>query len=144
MSSVWGIITHMNTINKTHEEIIEEKLDLVNDYDIHELIVKSDREYYELVPKENPYLYNIRIKPFLISYARINIAKVILKHIDNFVRVQTDGACFLNEINYSEYKGLLPEGKTTGSLKWNHVNQAEDSTGKVIIGTQKVTSSLAV
>jgi hypothetical protein len=141
MSSLWGTLTHLNTINKTYQEIIDQNIDMVNGYNIHELIIKPDREYYVLVPQENPYRYDIRIKPFLSSYARINIANVILDNMDSFVRVQVDGSVFSKEINYDKYEGLLPEDKTTGKLKWSQVNQAEDDKGNVIIGKKKVISS---
>ena len=124
----------MTNINKTYDQIIDEKIDVDIEYYIHELIIKKHSEYYILVPIENAYKFNIRIKPFLTSQCRKGIANVIIDNLGSFVRVQTDGACFTKEIDYEKYDGLVPEVKTTGTIHWKNVNQAENKYGNVIIG----------
>jgi hypothetical protein len=125
LSSVWGAICHPTTINKTYEEIIDEGIKIDEDYEILEHVWKNDgREYYELIPMKGMYRYNIRIKPFLTAIARNDIAEVILdgNNIDNCVRVQTDSATFTEPIEFSHFDNLILEEKTTGLIKWNHVN----------------------
>jgi hypothetical protein len=134
LSSIWGTITHTNILIRTEKQMIDEKLDMYNKYEVYDLKLKKDREYYELVETKKAYTFNIRIKPFLVAYARNGIAKVIIDNIDTFVRVQTDGACFRKPIDYEKYDGLIPEDKSTGRICWENVNQAEDENGNVIVG----------
>ena len=134
LTSIWGSVTHMKCINKTYDQIINENIDVNDKYNIHELIIKPNREYYVLVPNENAYTFNIRIKSNLTAIARNSIAKVILKNMDTFVRVQTDGAVFTKQINNTKFEGLLPEAKTTSILEWIDVNKAKDKNGGSVIG----------
>jgi hypothetical protein len=134
LSSIWGSITHMKNVNKTYEQIVEQNIDVDNDYYIHELIIKPNTEYYVLIPVTNAYTFNIRIKSLLTAFARNNIAKVVLNNIDTFVRVQTDGATFTKPIDNTKYEGFLPEAKTTGKLIWKHVNKAKNEHNVTVIG----------
>jgi hypothetical protein len=63
-------------------------------------------EYYELLPlKTNLYRYNIRIKSFLTSYARIKTADVILygDNINYYIRANVDNAVFTKLIDYKKF-----------------------------------------
>ena len=71
------------------------------------------------------YKYNIRIKSFLTSYARINCSKLALENINNVVRIQTDSVVFsepLTKKQLDKFKNLKPEDKTTGEIYFEHVN----------------------
>ena len=48
------------------------------------------------VRSESLYKYNIRLQPFITSFARKKIGNAIIKHFDDIVRVQTDGVIFKN------------------------------------------------
>jgi hypothetical protein len=135
MASVWGMICHLSITNKTYDEIVKEDIKIGVDYDIYE-IKKSGykNEYYELIPlKSNLYKYNIRIKSFLTSYARMNIANVILDgdNLNYFVRAQTDSATFTRPIDYTKFKGLVPEDKTSGLIHWDRVNKYQNKLNHV-------------
>jgi hypothetical protein len=128
LSSVWGTLTRSKTLNKTYEEIIEEKLDVGIDDDSHYIIQKhvihSSSEYYVLQNNRERYYYGIaRLKPFLVSYARNRTAKVAMKDIDSVLRIHTDAVCFSKEQDMSNVKNIFPEDKTTGNLKWTVINR---------------------
>jgi len=69
----------------------------------------------------NPYKYNIRLKPFLASQCRNITANVVLKNIDKVIRVQNDNITFTEKQNLNvEY--LMPEDKTTGIIYFKNAN----------------------
>jgi hypothetical protein len=128
LSSVWGTLTRSKTLNKTYEEITDEKLDVGIDDDSHYIIQKhvihSSSEYYVLQNNRERYYYGIaRLKPFLVSYARNRTAKVAMKDIDSVLRIHTDAVCFSKEQDMSNVKNIFPEDKTTGNLKWTVINR---------------------
>ena len=84
-SSLWGSLTMKKKLNKTPQQVIDEKLE--NDFFDAEYIIKAHhiyehKEYYELENKNNPYHYQMRIKPFLTAYSRIITAKVALLDLE--------------------------------------------------------------
>jgi len=48
------------------------------------------------VKTESLYKYNIRLQPFITSFARKKIGNKIIQHYDDIIRVQTDGVIFKN------------------------------------------------
>jgi hypothetical protein len=84
--------------------------------------------YYELVNMKQPYRNNFaRLKPFLLSAGRVITGNVCMLYPEDLVRVHTDGIVFdkqRDEImtHFKTYPDLLPEGKTTGLIKWYNVN----------------------
>eukprot|EP01039_Chlorochromonas_danica_P011598 gene11598-12997_t len=98
ISSCWGHMNANNKIYKTWEEIESEGLDVGNgdghDYKILNYFDYGDRECYELLNTKSPYKHNIRLKPWITAHARELTASIVLKDIDNVVRVQTDSVSF--------------------------------------------------
>jgi hypothetical protein len=89
---------------------------------------RKGQPVYELVETKRPYRYNIaRIKPFLLSKSRELTAKVARKHIDDLVRIHTDGICFNQNHDdvcfIADTFKLSKEGKTTGHMIFRGVNQ---------------------
>jgi hypothetical protein len=126
-SSVWGHLTSKNQRNVKAEDIEKYDIGLDNTslYNIVQHVVVTDtNQYYVLQNNEQLYHYNIRVKAFLTSYGRNEVAKVALKDIDNCIRIHTDGCCFIKEQNFKIDK-LIPEQKTTGLIDWNNVNSYE-------------------
>ena len=71
---------------------------------------------------------NIRIKPFLTAFARINCAKLALSKINNVVRICVDSVVFDEPLSHkllNKFKNLKPEDKTTGQIYFEHVNNYE-------------------
>lgn len=132
ISSVWGTMTKANTEKFTLEEI-EEKIikqgltwgaTSKNDYMIRNINVNDTNTYFELLNTKQPYKHNLRIKPFLSSLARVTIEEIALKNYDHVIRIQTDSIVFDQPFEHN-IEGLIPEEKTTGLIKWYHVNKKE-------------------
>ena len=123
-SSLWGSLTMKKKLNKTPQQIIDEKLEI--DFFDAEYIIKAHhiyehKEYYELQNKDNPYHYQMRIKPYLTAYSRIITAKVALLDLENVVRIQTDNVCFKKEQTFN-IENLVSEDKTTGLIEFKNCN----------------------
>ena len=84
--------------------------------------IYEHKEYYELENKNEPYFYQMRIKPYLTAYSRIITAKVALLDLENVVRVQTDNVCFKKEQTF-DIENLVPEDKTTGKIEFFNCNR---------------------
>ncbi len=128
MSSLWGSLSRGNNIMKTWEEIEQEGLcvGIGNDVDYHIAdYIKSDtQEYYKLTCMNQPYKHNFRLKSFLTSYGRVKIAEVIMTDIESVLRCQTDGVVFNKKMRL-DFQRLIEDPKTTGLIKWHHVNKYE-------------------
>ena len=124
-SSLWGSLTRKKVINKTPQQVKDEGLDIDffdAEYIILEHHIYEHKEYYELYNKEQPYHFQIRIKPYLTAYSKIITAKVALLDLDNVVRIQTDNITFKKEQVF-DIDNLVPEDKTTGLIQLFNCNK---------------------
>ena len=128
MSSLWGSLSHSNNIMKTYDEIQEEGLNICMtdkaDYKIADYIWANSKEYYKLQDMNKPYKSNFRLKSFLTAFGRVKIAEVALENLDAVKRIHTDGIAFNKKMKFN-IAGLIPEDKTTGMIKFDHVNKYE-------------------
>jgi hypothetical protein len=128
MSSLWGSLSHSNNIMKTYEEIQEEGLKICMtdnaDYKIVDYIWTNSKEYYKLQDMTRPYRSNLCLKSFLTAFGRVKIAEVAIQKLDAVIRIHTDGIAFNQKMKFN-IAGLLPEDKTTGLIKFEHVNKYE-------------------
>ena len=128
MSSLWGSLSHSNNIMKTYDEIQEEGLNICMtdkaDYKIADYIWTNSKEYYKLQDMNKPYKSNFRLKSFLTAFGRVKIAEVALENLDALKRIHTDGIAFNQKMKFN-IAGLIPEDKTTGLIKFDHVNKYE-------------------
>jgi hypothetical protein len=68
------------------------------------------------------YKHQIRIKPFLLSEARVKIAMVALRDPNHVIRIQTDGIVFDKPFDTRAFNNFVGEDKTTGSFYYHYVN----------------------
>ena len=126
LSSLWGSLSHSNNILKTYEEVQEEGLKICMtdnaDYKITDYIWTNSKEYYKLQDMNHPYKSNFRLKSFLTAFGRVKIADVAIQKLDAVIRIHTDGIAFNQKMKLN-IAGLLPEDKTTGLIKFEHVNK---------------------
>jgi hypothetical protein len=126
LSSLWGSLVHSNNVMKTYEEIQAEGLKVgigdTADYKIVDYIWTNTKEYYKLQCMSKPYRTNFRLKSFLTAYGRVKIADVAMENLDEVKRIHTDGITFGIPMKF-DIKGLIPEEKTTGLIKFEHVNK---------------------
>jgi hypothetical protein len=94
------------------------------DYKITDYVWTNSKEYYKLQDMNQPYRYNFRLKSFLTAYGRVKIAEVALENLDAVKRIHTDSVCFNIKMKFN-IAGLIPEDKTTGMIKFDHVNKYE-------------------
>jgi hypothetical protein len=128
-SKLWGVL-----IEGSVEYLTQEEYDLIDtfedsEHELIDVIVKKDgRLIYEVAKKSKFYKKNIRIKPFLTAFARINCAKLALSKINNVVRICVDSVVFDEPLSHTllnKFKNLKTEDKTTGQIYFEHVNNYE-------------------
>ena len=144
--SVWGCMTQRHTTKLPREEILKNNLSITTTNKFGYL-VNPNADFVALNQKFNfvldnetgiytpcegntkllyvhkPMIYNIRIKAFLTSLARIQIAKVALHDLKHVLRIQTDNVVFTQPQDFGDkFPTLLPEDKTTGKITWHNVN----------------------
>jgi hypothetical protein len=140
LTNIWGCLIQFNrTIVKTDEEL--------QNYDISDLKSNENTEYkllevdafledgeikhhYKISPSNCMYKRQFRIKPFLTSYARRQMAEFIIQEniINNIVRIQTDGIVLNKEFNFSHLPyHPIAEAKTTGEYIWYNLNSNSKS-----------------
>ena len=126
LSSLHGSLSRSNNLIKTSEQIEQEQLKVSTDNNSDYKIVDYDKEVYKLQSMIEPYRYNFRLKSFLTAYGRVKIAEVALTNIENVIRIQTDGIVFNKQVKLN-FPLLIKDDKTTGLIKWVHVNQYSNS-----------------
>jgi hypothetical protein len=125
-SSLWGHLSRRNTKTIKESQTDDMNIGLVVDDDIDHLILdyiipQNGEPYYKLLDVKRPYLFNLRLKPWITSYGRIKTARIVLDHLDDVVRVHTDGVVF-NKPKEFNIDGFIPEKKTTGKIQFNNLN----------------------
>lgn len=94
------------------------------------------KTYYTYHRIDKPFIYNIRIKPWIHAYARNKISRLVLVDIDNVVRVNVDCAVFKTDVitkldknnkkyNILDLNSLKLEDKYTGYGTWHHLTKFE-------------------
>ena len=131
LSSLWGFMSSQNVVYKSEKEVEEKNIKIGNstditkiDYQILDFIDNDKSPYYKLLDLKRPYNYNVRLKPFLTSYARLKVAEVAKKNVKHVIRIHTDGIVYDKPIEHN-IPNLIPEDKTTGRIKWINANRYE-------------------
>jgi hypothetical protein len=122
-SSAWG------HLSRRHKKIVQEidltdEMGYTDDYKykiIDVCINEADTLYYKVIDVQKPYKYNMRLKPFITSFGRIQTARIALENLDNVIRIHTDGIVFDKPMT-TDLPNFIPEKKTTGRIQFNNVN----------------------
>jgi hypothetical protein len=135
LSSAWGHICANKKIYKTEDELEEENIIFSLDpnpkyqYYVNNVKYRSDgEEIYELIELKKAFKYPIaRIKAFLLAKGRHITGKIGQLHVDNLIRVQTDGLVFDKKVDgiitvYKTFPQLLHDDKTSGLITWYNCN----------------------
>jgi hypothetical protein len=143
-TSLWGRLSSYTVRNLTLQQIEEQDIDLGGRYKVADLIIKADGDdYYKVRDTENPYNFNIRLKPFLTAIGRNKISEVVMHDIENCIRIYTDNATFSQKQYFTNQKFdlLTMEKKTSGYICWenaqsyNHDDFISDSEFEMICQT---------
>lgn len=124
-SSIWGVISHKRIKTMTADEINDADIDYSVDGQfvcINQVMKGNCDIYYEIADKNNLFRFNLRIKSFLTSTARVDIARVALVDLDSVIRINTDGISLLKPIDHTKFQGLREDPKMTGNITFKHVN----------------------
>lgn len=80
---------------------------------------------YAVLDVESPYKINLRIKPFLTSYARKCFAEMIIdtvSNLDDIVRIHTDSVILRKDYDFTNLKYFpIADKKITGKISWKNV-----------------------
>jgi hypothetical protein len=131
-SSFWGHLISSNVCYKTEQEVEDEKLDIDNgddsDYRIEDYFYDEDKQgrRYILQNMNHPYKHPFRIKSFLTSFCRNEIAQVARLAIDNVLRIHTDGICFTEPFTFKIANFIIDE-KKTGMIKFPVFDKKDDA-----------------
>jgi hypothetical protein len=106
LNALWGALTQTNVMSISNGVVHDNK-------EILTITPTNDGGLiFGTAVKDNYYETNFaRIKPFLLSYGRTMIAKIILKNLDTVVRCHTDGIICSKRITNIEF------GNNLGNLK---------------------------
>jgi len=128
-SSTWGAVQEKKTNYYTYEDIEKHKnknnwsigVSDNNTHNILEMKTVKDIEYYKVIDTNKAYKFNLRIKPWITSQARNDLAILAVKNIKHVIRIQTDSISFDKAIDIND-DGYALEDKTTGLIHWDTVN----------------------
>ena len=107
-SSAWGVLNGRLKKNISKSEIKKKNLEVglscdyrenkyqkISSYDD-----KNGETYFYIVDLSNPYKYKLRLKLFITSQARNDIAYFAIQHgLKNVIRIATDCVSFSKDIN---------------------------------------------
>lgn len=99
-----------------------------DDIEICNIFTKLDGSlFYKILPLDKQiYNTNFRLKPFITSYARHKMFKVIYENnlFNHVLRIHTDSVVLDRSYDFSnQYNGeLIPEDKTTGKIEFININ----------------------
>jgi hypothetical protein len=123
-SSLWGFLSKKNIKIVSEDEFFE----MEDDVEIMDIFTRKDGLLkYKIIELNKPiYNTNFRLKPFITSYARHKMFKVIYDNdlFDSVLRVHTDSVVLDRTFDFSnQYNNeLIPEDKTTGKIEFININ----------------------
>jgi hypothetical protein len=136
MSSLWGSICQYK--REFFDDIDELDISYKNDKDeteyklLEEIYYKSDcniKTRYSVIKSNSPYTNCLaRLKPFLTSYARLQMAEMIIEEdiIKDIIRIHTDNVCLSKPHNFKHLVYYpIEEAKTTNLTKWYSANTSD-------------------
>jgi len=146
-SSLHGTLETARKLYFTDDDLNNDELDIkhkdtfIQDQEKTKYVIIDTEGYYDednnlqsteiAVDTSNPYFYNMaRLKPFLTSYGRAFMGKLIIKEnlLESVLRVHTDSITLSHEYDFTKGKEFSfdkrntyfpkPEAKSTGVITW--------------------------
>jgi hypothetical protein len=127
LSSLWGTISCFKKIHVTGDDIGEYDwgTDENCEYMLQSCSNDSKNDYYTLIQRDNQYEFNIRLKPFLLSYARNTMGDIAYKNnLSEVIRVMTDNITYKSNVAFN-VENMVSEEKTTGHISFKNVMRYE-------------------
>ena len=119
-STAWGELQSKNVIVKSEDQIEIENIDYGQSLDVNEnryylkkFFMQDIQEFNQLIDLPKPlYKHQLRLKPFLTSFARKIMMLLALKNIDNVIRVMTDSITYDADLEINEYLFIKEKAKS--------------------------------
>ena len=128
-SSLSGELSRQKCIWKSGEKIESEKLDVGFDLNGHDYYIMNylpDKDLYKLRDCKQPFVYNIRFKPFMTAFVRNKVGRLAMTDLPNTVRVFEDCVSFavpkefkLVDLSYEEKSSGLAIYTSTVKAKYS-------------------------
>jgi len=127
LSSAWGCVSSKNKVYKKDEELGNINWDTVdtgsNDYILSECSNDDNNEFNTLIDVKKIYNYQIRLKPFLLSYSRNVMGHIAFNnHFDKIIRIYCDNICYSEKVDCND-TNMYFEEKTSGNISWKNNRQ---------------------
>lgn len=119
-SALWGAISQKNSVNVKEDDYDKNKY---KDMKLVNISGDKDTFYYTLVGSNQPYKTNIRLKGWLHSYIRCELAKCADIDIENVIRIHTDSVTFKVKHDELISDKMKKEEKSSGNILWSNVNK---------------------
>jgi len=125
MSSVWGALSRKNTIYVKEDDLGEYEYGF-NEKQETEYVCTScsnnfSNQYYTLIKRDDPYKFNIRLKPFLLSYSRTIMTEIAYNnHPLEIVRIMVDNIVYKSNVSFN-VENMCTESKSTGLINFKNV-----------------------
>ena len=130
MSSLWGYLSEKKKYCVPIEELNNRKdwgleTDLHKEYYLSDYCEDVGNTYATLKKRKNKYLYDIRLKPFLLSYARNVLADIAYNnHPEEIVRMYIDNIVYKSNVKF-DVPDMVREEKTSGLITWKNNHQVD-------------------
>ena len=125
MSSLWGALSKKNVIYVKEDDVDKYDFEFSGDegkeYQVIGCSNNQSNQYFTMIKRDNPYKYNIRLKPFLLSYSRSVMLDIAMKnHPKEIVRIMVDNIVYKSDVQFNEEHMSL-EKKSTGLINIKNV-----------------------
>lgn len=124
LSSLWGSLCKRKKIYVKEDELENYDWGTTKQnrkYICTDFSTEKDNEYYTLIDRDNQYEYNLRLKPFMLSYARNVMAEIIYNNNPSkVVRVFCDSIMYCEDVQ-PKSNSMIREDKSTGMF---HIKNA--------------------
>lgn len=136
-STAWGHLQELHSEFYNEEQILEMRkegkvfTDNFYEYKDADYVIKDVKEVgnisrYEVFDtKKEVYQMPFRLLPFITSYGRIKMAKMVEQYDlhDKLIRIQTDGLTLSEEFKeYTNVETLKPDPKISGNIEFHNLN----------------------
>ena len=123
LSSLWGTISSNKKVHVNANDMGNYDWGTDNDceYMLQSCSNNDTNDYYTLIQRSNRYEYNLRLKPFLLSYARNVMGQIAYdNHLNEIIRIMTDNITYKSDVDFN-VEHMIKENKTTGHIFFKNV-----------------------
>jgi hypothetical protein len=125
MSSLWGALSRKNTIYVKEDDLGTYEYGFTEKDNLEYIWISTnsniDNQYLTLIKREQPYKFNIRLKPFLLSYSRSIMSEIAYNNYPSeIVRIMVDNIVYKSNVPFN-VKNMAIENKSTGLINFKNV-----------------------